>query len=196
VKTIFDRIHVWLAANAPAVLASLRPGATEEQLRAAERELGVTLPEDVKACYRIHDGQELSQKPPHWAPGFIDGVEWHSLTAMAADWNSCNDLVLDGTFARWRSRPRGPIRDDWWHPAWIPLTTDHTYSTYCLDLAPAAGGDVGQVIFWQKDDPGRAVKARSFAEWFSRFASELEAGEYLTTSELDGLVRAGDPYWG
>ena len=34
-KTIWDRIHVWLQANAPDVLASLRPGASDEQVRSA-----------------------------------------------------------------------------------------------------------------------------------------------------------------
>jgi cell wall assembly regulator SMI1 len=39
-KTIWDRIHVWLASHAPEVLASLRPGASEEELRSAEAEMG------------------------------------------------------------------------------------------------------------------------------------------------------------
>src|SRR4051812_40325535 len=39
--TIWDRIHVWLAANAPEVLASLRPGATDEAICAAEETMAV-----------------------------------------------------------------------------------------------------------------------------------------------------------
>ena len=36
-----------------------RPGATEAELDAAGRELGVTLPPAFRALYRCHDGQEL-----------------------------------------------------------------------------------------------------------------------------------------
>jgi cell wall assembly regulator SMI1 len=54
---IWDRIEAWLAQHAPAVLAGLNGPATEQELDATERALGVTLPEDVRASYRRHNGQ-------------------------------------------------------------------------------------------------------------------------------------------
>src|SRR3954467_14721384 len=99
-KCVWDRIHAWLRDNAPEVLASLRPGASEGAIRAAERELGVTLPEDVREFYRIHDGQAPRDRSPHWARPLLYGMEWFSLEAMLADWRISQRLVLDGAFAR------------------------------------------------------------------------------------------------
>jgi cell wall assembly regulator SMI1 len=52
---IWDRIEAWLAVNAPAVLAGLNGPATEQEINATERSLGVTLPEDVRATYRRYN---------------------------------------------------------------------------------------------------------------------------------------------
>jgi cell wall assembly regulator SMI1 len=86
-KRIWDRIHVWLAANAPHVLASLRPGASEEQLRAAEATMGCRLPDDVRAAYRIHDGQEHGHDLLYgrWWGSLENVVEWWQASEVFAD---------------------------------------------------------------------------------------------------------------
>src|SRR5262249_40954519 len=111
-KLIWDRIHAWLEANAPKVLASLGPGASDEEVRTAEAEMGVTSPDDVRECYRIHDGQARSDRS-QWAPAFLYGLEWFGLEGMLADWRCLKGLVDDGHFDRWRSRPDGPVREEW-----------------------------------------------------------------------------------
>src|SRR5215471_12466816 len=114
-KCIWDRIHFWLAGNAPLVLASLRPGATEEQIRAAERELGVTLPEDVKACYRIQDGQ--NDYDDGYPLGFLYGHPWCGLERIVKEWRKLNE-----------------------GSALIPLTTTAWDQFYVIDLVAGSGG--------------------------------------------------------
>src|SRR3712207_8524642 len=70
------RIERWLAEFAPDVLKSLQPAATEEQISNAEAALGVTLPEEVRASYRIHDGQSPD------GPGLMDAWEFLSLSRI------------------------------------------------------------------------------------------------------------------
>jgi cell wall assembly regulator SMI1 len=106
------RIHAWLWANAPVVLASLRPPATDEQLRDAESALGVVLPSEVRACYRVHDGQRAVPMPlRNWpdreeVPGFLYGEQWLSLSLMVEHWRIKHRLLLDGAFRR-AGQPRG-----------------------------------------------------------------------------------------
>jgi cell wall assembly regulator SMI1 len=192
-KLIWDRIHLWLGANAPEVLKSLCPGAGERKIRAAERAMGITFPEDVKACYRIHDGQKC-KRGARWPPPFLYGQNWERLDDMLCAWRSMKGLVDDGTFSRWRSVPDGPIRTEWWHPAWIPLTSNSFGDAHYLDLAPAPGGDVGQIISWQNDDPGREVVANSLTDWLDDFAEELEEGLWQYSEEYGGLIDNDDPF--
>jgi cell wall assembly regulator SMI1 len=198
-KPLWDRIHVWLAAHAPDVLESLAPGATDEQIRAAEEAMGVTLPDDVRACYRIHNGQRpVLVNVTYWpdlrcVPAFLHGEKWASLDRMVKQWRRMKQLLDGGSFAGISSRPSVLIRSDWWHPKWLTLTEDSTGYVKCLDLAPQRTGQVGQVIFWCHDDAGRGVLAWSFSEWLVRFAYALEAGQYTTApTRTPGLVRVED----
>src|SRR5262249_22577796 len=129
----------------PDVLESLAPGATDEQIRAAEEAMGVTLPDDVRANYRIHNGQQdVLVNVTYWpglrcVPAFLHGEDWASLDRMVEQWRMMKGLLDGGTFDRIKGRPTGPIRSDWWHPMWLPLTEDTTGYVKCLDLAPRRG---------------------------------------------------------
>jgi cell wall assembly regulator SMI1 len=198
VKTIWDPIHVWLAAHAPDVLESLRPGATEEAIRAAEAAMSVTLPDDVRACYRIHDGQQpVLVNVTYWSglrtvPGFLYGDPWLGLREMVKQWDGMKSLL--GEFAAVSGSPRGPIRSDWWHPKWLPVTKyGGGGDLRCLDLAPKRGGKVGQVISWYHDDAFRGVVAKSFTEWLATFASDLARGQYVTAPDrTPGLIHVDE----
>src|SRR5437667_8254957 len=80
-KTVWRRIHNWLDANAPEGYSHLRPGGSAEAIRAAEDAMGLKLPADAKASYRIHDGQGNE-------PGLIGAEGWRLLTLqeMAEAW--------------------------------------------------------------------------------------------------------------
>jgi cell wall assembly regulator SMI1 len=196
----WDRIHTWLEAHCPIVLASFGPPATDEQFREAERVMGIELPEEVKEVYRVHDGQRIIPTPvSYWPdlkciPAFLYGEDWLGLEDMAQRWRMMKGLLDGGTFAGIRGEPRGPIRSDWWNPRWLPLTEDHSGYMRCLDLAPKSRGHVGQVIFWCHDSPERGVLARSLPVWIAQFADALERGEFTTVPDKHGpgLIRVRD----
>ena len=72
-KVVWKRIHAWLDENAPAGYGHLRPGASADAIQAAETAMGLKLPADIKASYRVHDGQGNE-------PGLIGGEGWCLLT--------------------------------------------------------------------------------------------------------------------
>jgi cell wall assembly regulator SMI1 len=182
-KTIWDRIHVWLAANAPKVQKSLCRGASERAIRAAEREMGVTFPDDVKACYRIHDGQREG------GADFLYGWHWNSLDGMLEDWRLLKGMSENVEGSRGSD---DVTQTDWWHPAWLPILTNYNGDFRCLDLAPGPAGSVGQILFWWHDDSrwgeGRRLQAHGFTLWLDDFVGELEEGEWLYSEEFGGLA--------
>jgi cell wall assembly regulator SMI1 len=194
-KRIWDRIHVWLAANAPAVLASLRPGASEEAIRAAERAMGVTLPDDVKAAYRIHDGQGGADGRLSMPPGFLYGYEWHTLEELVLRWTTLSRSVEYAIPTGWWPTTDGIVRAEWHHPAWIPLAGSPHGDHDCADLAPDDHGEVGQIIDWRRHKSERLIQARSFTRWLERFADELEAGRWVYSEDHYRLLEdwAGEP---
>lgn len=177
------RIERWLAESAPDVLDSLQPGATEEQISNTEAALGVTLPDEVRASYPIHDGQSPD------GPGLMDAWEFLSLSRMLDEWRIWKGLLDGGDLADAKSEPEEGVADDWWNPKWIPLTYSGSGDHHCLDLAPTPDGEVGQIILMYHDIPTRQVVARSFGAWLEAFADDLEAGCYVYDGDqYHGLV--------
>jgi cell wall assembly regulator SMI1 len=161
-KPLFDRIHVWLAAHAPAVLADLRPPATQQQLRAAERAMNLTLPADVRAAYLIHDGQATGDDGD-FRP-FLYGSEWLCLKRMVEEWKIGRDLLA------------GDKRYPYWKPHWIPLTFDGVGLVHYdreRDIVIDA---------WNPDHEGWIGICDGFSPYLEGFVDDLETGQ-VTVSE-------------
>jgi len=184
VAELWARLEAWLTAHAPALIEVLGEGATDEVIAATEAAVGVTFPDDVRASYRLHDGQRGDF--PLLVPG---PIEFLSLERIQGEWTVWKQLLGDGTFAGTESAPVGPIRSDWWNPAWVPFTYDGSGNHLCLDLAPAEGGHVGQVISFWHDEATREVEAPSFTAWLADLVDGCETGRYVY-AEGDGLMEA------
>lgn len=57
----------------------------------------------------------------------------------------------------------------------------------CLDLSPAAGGNVGQIISMWHDGDARELLAPSFQTWLQTYVEGLESGR-LVYAEVYGCI--------
>lgn len=186
-REIWNRIEHWLQANAPQIAETLQAGATEQQIDALESLLGTALPRDLRESMRIHDGQAA-----HAEVGFVDAQEFLSLERIRSEWVVWKDLLHTGTFEDSESDPAEGIRSDWWNPLWVPLTYDGAGNHSCIDLAPAEGGSVGQMITMWHDDAERTLLAPSFRAWLEAYATAMEDGRIAFSAEHGGLMNADD----
>lgn len=155
----------------------LAPGASEQAITALERLLDVTFPEDVRASYRRHDGG--------YSVELVSTMEVLPLGGIAEWWQILEELRHDDTWvgqapyyfteqvvrSGWQT---GPIQPVWWHLRWIPLAADITGNLACLDLAPAAGGTVGQIIDRDHEAGPSRVLFPSFAGLLVAVAEQME----------------------
>jgi cell wall assembly regulator SMI1 len=181
---VWDRIEAWLAANAPAVAAGLNPPASARELTETEEFLGVKFPDAVRASYLRHNGQSPD------SPWMLEGWEWLSLKGVREMWEMWKDKLDRGDFVGVHSDPDSKaVRDDWWNPAWIPLTDSGASDHHCLDFAPGPEGTPGQIIKTWCQDGSRPVLADSFQEWLTDIADGLEAGEFVASDKYQVLCR-------
>lgn len=180
----WQRIETWFETHAPEVLTGLNPPATEQDITAAEAVLGVRFPDEFRALYLVHDGQSPD------APWMMLGWEWLPLKSICGESKVWNDLLAGHSFDGAENDSDGTIvRKDWWHPHWIPFTYSGGGDHHCLDLAPGPEGAVGQVMVMWHDDGQRPVLASSFDAFLASYAAQLEAGEYVYSSEDKVLLR-------
>jgi cell wall assembly regulator SMI1 len=187
IERTWYRVEAWLMTNAPLVFESLHAGASEAEIVEVEHILGVRFPDDVRASYGIHAGQHPVSV--RGFPGLIEGYQLLTLPEIMGEWRLWKRLLDGGDFEGLLGDPQGPIRADWWHPAWIPLTHDGSGNHHMLDLSPAPGGTLGQILEFWHDDPTRRVLAPSFAVWLDRFADDLNAGRYIYSAQYAALDR-------
>lgn len=190
-QDIWTQIEDWLKTNAPSVLETLQSGASETEIAELEQLLSLRLPDDVRASYRIHNGQST------YSYGLIDGREFLSLERIKDEWLIWKDLLDRGTFQTddghdQGSDPAPGIRNVWWSAKWIPLTYDGSGNHDCLDLDPAPGGSIGQIISMWHDDAAREIVAGSFRAWLVQYAEGLKSGQLVFSEDYSGIVRADD----
>jgi cell wall assembly regulator SMI1 len=161
-KNVWKRIHAWLDANAPEGYGHLRPGASAEAIRAVEKAMGLKLPADVKASYRIHDGQGNE-------PGLIGGEGWYlvSLREMVKDWRTW-----------FRSDPDYAYR--------VPVAWGGAGDYVFLDLSPDSD-QPGRLMVQRHDCDEPDPLAQSFRFWLEDFADKLDYGEFAY-SEDEGCI--------
>lgn len=181
-EKIWKRIEAWLEENAPDLLADLRPGASDADIKKAERALSCKLPADMADSYRVHDGKRGA------VGRLFDQWELMQLAHVVKSWKTLKGVADEGTFEKAAEAFMGTsvapqIKPEWWNPKWIPVASNSSGDFLCVDLDPARGGKSGQIISYFHTDAKRELVAKDFKSFLSGFAKDLESGKYKVEGE-------------
>lgn len=147
-------------------------GASRAALDRLETLIGRKLPESFRAAWSEHQGIDV-----------FPMLEFLDTNQIVGEWRIQREH--DGTSGGLRVETTGPVKPHWMSPDWIPFVliggaTDHL----CIDLDPAAGGNVGQVIHASPKDDRRTTVARDIDAFIDLLASIVRDGRF----ERDGDV--------
>ena len=174
---VLARLDAWYAAHLSPKQYKLNPPATDAQIDAFERLVGVKFPSSYRQLYRWHDGEDEDR----W--GHIYGIPLLSLSHAAYEWKNWHD-VLGREFRGDRyaipadSWPRGAVDPAYINPRWIPLTADGSGNHIGIDMSPWPSGRVGQIILFGRDEDVKAVLAESLGKFLEWIAGLLEGGNF------------------
>lgn len=187
VSAAWARIEKWLAQHAPETLDALARGASAAAITRFERATGLALPAEVAGSFRRHDGGEEGS-------GLLPALEADemayspmSLSQAASEWRSCSRFARSYPADAEFDADRG-VRAEYWNGGWIPVATNGGGDYHCIDLSPAPGGTVGQVIEWRHETDERRLVARSWGRRLEELAEGLERGDFVM-DEGRGIVR-------
>lgn len=144
---------------------NLQPGATDEDFQFVEKALGVTLPEEMKALYRVHNGQV-------WDIGvnaFVRNLTLSPLSQIKENWT-----FLQEEFDPDEMEPEigDGIKPMLWNCKWIPIAENGGGDYLCLDTDPSSKGSVGQVLTFWHDWGHRSVEATGLFEFIQKCLEE------------------------
>eukprot|EP00953_Heterococcus_sp_UTEX-ZZ885_P021509 11988-Heterococcus_DN1.PRE.1 len=158
-------IELWSLENLAAIYTSLTPGVTEDDLIAADNELGFKIPQTLRAMYRFHDGQRLPWDKSYdnvlGVELFINGVTNALKAIPAGRWQGKNFGIFGGSRSvrltqqlQTQLVPHGietaapqpqvvfALSFDPRHHKMIACTTATTTADTATDTATSFGGDV------------------------------------------------------
>lgn len=181
-KKSWKRIKFWMQIHAPHLIEFINTGTGTGDFVALETAIGKPLPRTFKKFYKTHNGQREG------SDGFIDAEEMLSTQRMLGEWKTWKELIDDGTFKDIYSDPDPGIKNDWYNRYWIPITYDGAGNHLAMDLDPAAGGRVSQIISVDHDDGQRKLIAPTFKDFIKNYVRKLESGEYIYSAKWSGIV--------
>ncbi|MGL3199273.1 MULTISPECIES: SMI1/KNR4 family protein [Curtobacterium] len=165
----------------------LHPPASEADITATEAHLGQRLPEDVRALYRLHDGQhQYTPQEPRFAAGLFAGLAMLPLADVAVQWDQWDGYEQQEEMDEFASStPEGFVQPKYSARGWIPLTHDGSGNHIGVDLDPGPAGTVGQVIMFGADDDEHQVLAPSLTSYLEQVADLIASGDITPTGEPD-----------
>ena len=186
-----------------AVRAILHPPATNAALDILETVTGQRLTDEIRAFYRLNNGQRgrpslgrvrdgLEEAwPPHAAPvfGFYEFLSTDEAAHAWSLWQSvADDQGPDGMADM--AEPvtvdePDKVKREYWIPGWLPFAKDGGGNAFAFDLAPEPGGTVGQIIIIGSDEDHRRVFAPSISDFLAQMAAAWTAGRYEIETEDD-----------
>jgi cell wall assembly regulator SMI1 len=180
-RRAWSRLETWL--NRHELDGLLLPGASAERVRKLGSDFHCTLPDSLAWSLRRHDGQDTAACNGLFRGSgdsrFLDdrGYAYMSIDGeggLEQEW----DRYIESVEATRQIDPYtevvGPVRRVHASSQWYPFATQASdqYLYLCIDMDPAAGGQVGQVI--ELLEVERRVLAPSLAAYNERLAADLE----------------------
>lgn len=187
-NTLMERLEHWLEANLPEVREDLAPGCSEAAITDFESQIGRAFPENLKALYRLHDGQrDAVNTGPFYGLTFLSlagaKTHWESWESIIDQW-SPEEMTEASAFCT--SAKPGAVQALYANKYWIPFAYDYGGNHLGVDLDPGARGTLGQVINFGSDEEEKFVVASSLAVFIEWLVDQLESGNFAIREEDDG----------
>ncbi|MCA9780078.1 MAG: SMI1/KNR4 family protein [Candidatus Eremiobacteraeota bacterium] len=194
VRESWRRIEQWLRSEAPDLSKHLPPPVNDVALEELTQKLGLSLPEDLRESYLVHNGadygpREISLFPPQLASEMDLAFCLLPIKNISKERRIWIELLERGELDTHTTSPDPEIGPGWWRPGWVPVAGNGAGDFICIDLSPGPGGSEGQVILSWHDRKERKLLAPSWACYLDNVATAMEDGSIRFDPDY-GLVTA------
>ena len=179
IRETWYRIRSWHKKITPPATFRVNRGTTERRLARFEETLGTSVPSEFRDSYLAHNGTGESWLLYHGSLLSLDGILrfWnrYKLWQREKGYGVGEDWVPHNI--------NGPIKPLWWNVRRLPITDNGGGDPVTVDLDPANGGTVGQIIKVNHEVGPTNVLATDIGAWLEEIATGLEAGRYVYSEE-------------
>ena len=157
----------------PGFNPAFREGLTDDQLSEMEQKTGLILPDEFKALYKLHNGQDYSGNC------LFDYFSLNSIDDIMNTWETFKSLEQEFEKDDIKSEPEKGIKDKWCSSKWLPFANTADGHSICIDYDPDETGTAGQIVtFWYNSEE-RNLIAKSFEEFIKIYVKNIQDGIYI-----------------
>ncbi len=162
-----DRYLEEVKKGIPDIETRLNAGADEGRLEQLAGKAGGVLPVQLLELYRQFDGEDMTR----WT-GFLAGLQFLPLGKVLSDFTFFQGVEDEMTAMGTEAVMEEPLCE----LTWIPIAYDCARAWLVVDLTPAEGGTVGQVIALDYDSDHCYLLADSLDGLFEKMTAWLRQG--------------------
>lgn len=186
IQTTWDALAAEIAKHVENIESRLEPPASLEDIAVSEKTIGMPLPAELKAMYKIHNGLDVSGFLPDVSSNDKD-MTFSILSAAEVgeyfdmyDGNAAERGGLWKLFPHWlKALTAGNTAGGLWKQGWIPFATDGGGDVQCIDI------NKGHRIIQYEHETFRFKKcARSLPNYFQNIATKI-ANRKLRVFNID-----------
>jgi cell wall assembly regulator SMI1 len=163
------------------------------QIESAEATLGLAFPEDLRELLLCANGQDVSAGCPIFPAHRFAAGDWTGATSFT--WLNSVESIVEMT--GWLQEEHVAIRDGepfathgpaYYHDRIIGFTSTENSDSLVIDLQPAPGGSVGQVVMVRTQPCQIAVLAPRLRTFLAMILDGYAHGRYRANREGRGPV--------
>jgi cell wall assembly regulator SMI1 len=169
----------------PPIKPRLRGPAGEEEIRSAEKALGLAFPEDLKYFLMCHNGQEFYSSASGYGDPLIPMMRQPANgNGYSHYWLGGATQIVEGTiryrhdlecFQEEEFETFGPAL---YHDQFIVFTDSENADCLVIDMLPEPGGVVGQVVLFCTQAPQLIVLAPNLETYLQSLAADYKKGRF------------------
>lgn len=174
IKESFSRILAIIKKTIPTAEKFLSAGASDKKISEMQNQIGEELPEDFKEVFRLYNGEKKELY-------LMAGLKFFSTEDVRANYDifretkECYEPICTDAISRERCCDN----------KWIAFAYNEYDCYFAVDLTPANGGKVGQVIALDQEENCTYLMAESMSEFLEKMADWWEKGEIEIKGEDD-----------
>lgn len=172
ITAVWEKIEQWYAEQGASHL--LNPPASEQEITAAETQLGVSFPDEWRESMLRHNGTAEDG----WLYGTL--LEVKDIVQRERGWR---ELLEDGSFDsnvdHDASEGEDATQSGLWVAGWIPLDVDGSSNGSVVDMVPGPHGVEGQILDMDHEVGPSGPQHDSLVEYLQAVLDELESGDYV-----------------
>ena len=169
----------------PPIKPRLRAPANEEEIRSAEKSLGLAFPADLKYFLLCHNGQDFYSSASGYGDPLVPMMRQPANGKGYSHYWLCGAREIAEGTVRYRDDLEcfqeehfstiGPAR---YHDQFIVFTDSENADCLVMDMLPESGGVVGQVVLFSTQVPEIIVLAPDLETFLQSLAVDYEKGRF------------------